>query len=138
MIFAVLTYTAATQFNVGHPLQTLRRDVIDSKKVYVIDEIDRSLHTMLTRCLIEVYLAKCNKNSRKQLLLTTQDLLLMDQKIFRLDEMWLTESDIDGASNLLSFSEYKDARNDKHIRKSYLQGRVGGIPHILSPSFLQI
>ncbi|MBQ9537367.1 MAG: AAA family ATPase [Desulfovibrionaceae bacterium] len=79
---------------------------VDSKKVYVIDEIDRSLHTMLTRCLIEVYLAKCNKNSRKQLLLTTQDLLLMDQKIFRLDEMWLTERDIDGASNLLSFSEF--------------------------------
>ena len=30
-----------------------------------------------------------------------------------------------------SFSEYKDVRYDKDIRKSYLQGRMGGIPHIV-------
>lgn len=36
-----------------------------------------------------------------------------------------------GVSNLLSFSEYKDVRYDKDIRKSYFQGLIGGIPRIL-------
>jgi len=102
-----------------------------SKKVYVIDELDRSLHTLLTLRLLEAYLAHCSVASRSQLLFTTHDLLLMDQKLFRRDEMWVTERDATGVSTLLSFSEYKDVRYDKDIRRSYLQGRLGGIPRIL-------
>lgn len=101
-----------------------------SKKVYVIDEVDRSLHTLLTRRLVEVYLANCSPDTRSQLLLTTHDVLLMDQHLLRRDEMWVAERDVSGASTLLSFSEYKDVRYDKDIRKSYLQGRMGGIPRI--------
>ena len=102
-----------------------------SKKVYVIDEVDRSLHTLLTRRLIEAYLANCTTETRTQLLLTTHDVLLMDQQLLRRDEMWVAERDAAGASSLISFSEYKDVRYDKDIRKSYLQGRLGGIPRIL-------
>lgn len=102
-----------------------------SNKVYVIDEIDRSLHTLLTRQLIEGYLRNCSAKTRAQLLFTTHDVLLMDQQLLRRDEMWVAERDTIGASSLLSFSEYKDVRYDKDIRKSYLQGRLGGIPRIL-------
>lgn len=102
-----------------------------SKKVYLIDELDRSLHTLLSRKLIEFYLASCSKSSRSQMILSTHDLLLMDQDIFRRDEMWITERNSDDSSSLFSFSEYKDLRYDKDLRKSYLQGRLGGIPKIL-------
>lgn len=102
-----------------------------SKKVYIIDEVDRSLHTLLTRRLLEAYLASCSTESRAQLLFTTHDVLLMDQQLLRRDEMWVAERDINGVSSLLSFSEYRDVRYDKDIRKSYLQGRLGGIPRIL-------
>jgi len=102
-----------------------------SKKVYVIDEVDRSLHTLLTRRLLDAYLSNCSTETRSQLLLTTHDVLLMDQQLLRRDEMWVAERDASGVSNLLSFSEYKDVRYDKDIRKSYLQGRLGGIPRIL-------
>jgi AAA15 family ATPase/GTPase len=102
-----------------------------SKKVYLIDEFDRSLHTLLTSRLIKVYLANCSTETRTQLLLTTHDLLLMDQKLLRRDEIWVAEREANGASKLISFSEYKDVRYDKDIRKSYLQGRLGGIPRIL-------
>jgi len=102
-----------------------------SKKVYVIDEVDRSLHSLLTRQLIEAYLTNCNSDSRSQLLITTHDVLLMDQSLFRRDEMWVAERNRKGSSELLSFSDYKDVRYDKDIRKSYLQGRLGGVPKIL-------
>jgi len=102
-----------------------------SRKVFIIDEVDRSLHTLLTRQLIESFLSCCSPESRSQLLFTTHDVLLMDQQLFRRDEMWVAERDQTGASNLISFAEYKDIRYDKDIRKSYLQGRLGGIPRIL-------
>jgi len=101
-----------------------------SKKVFIIDEIDRSLHTLLTRKLLEFYLEKSSPEGRSQILLTTHDALLMDQNLLRRDEMWIAERNVQGASSLISFSEFKDVRNDKDIRKSYLQGRLGGIPNV--------
>ncbi len=108
-----------------------------STKVIVIDEVDRSLHTILTRRLLERYLSNCSPESRTQLLFTTHDVLLMGQELLRRDEMWVTERNAEGISNLLSFSEYKDVRYDKDIRKSYLQGRLGGVPRIIGASVPQ-
>jgi AAA15 family ATPase/GTPase len=101
------------------------------KKVYVIDELDRSLHPVLSEGLLEIYLQHCTEETRSQLLLTTHNALLIDQKLLRRDEMWVTERNKKGESSLYSFSEYKDVRKDKDIRKSYLQGRLGGIPRLL-------
>jgi hypothetical protein len=112
----------------------LELSTVNARKVYVIDEIDRSMHTLLTRRLLEAYLTQCSTESRTQLLFTTHDVLLMDQQLLRRDEMWVTERDNSGNSNLLSFSEYKDVRYDKDIRKSYLQGRLGGVPRIQAGS----
>lgn len=103
----------------------------ESKKVYVIDEVDRSLHTLLTRKLIEAYLEGCSKSTRAQLLITTHDALLMDQNLLRRDEMWVTERDDNGVSSLYSLCEFKDVRYDNDLRKSYLLGRFGGVPKIL-------
>lgn len=101
-----------------------------SRSVYVFDEIDRSLHPMLMRRLLEVFVSSCSVASRAQLLFTTHNVQLMDQRLFRRDEMWVTERNEVGVSNLISFSEYKDVRYDKDIRKSYLQGRLGGVPRL--------
>lgn len=109
-----------------------------SQKVYVIDEVDRSLHSLLIRNLIETYLSCCSAKTRTQLLLTTHDVMLMDQQLLRRDEMWVTERDASGATTLFSFSEYKDIRYDKNIRKSYLQGRMGGIPRVLGGDFANL
>ena len=102
-----------------------------SQRVYIIDEIDRSLHPLLIRQLLEMYLDSCSEETRTQLLLTTHNVMLMDQQLLRRDEMWAAERDGSGVSSLFSFGEYKDVRYDKDIRKSYLQGRMGGIPHIV-------
>ncbi len=103
----------------------------NSRRVFVIDELDRSLHTLLTRRLLEAYLESCGPETRAQMLFTTHDVLLMDQDLLRRDEMWVAERSLSGNSTMTSFSEYKDVRNDKDLRKSYLQGRLGGIPRLL-------
>ncbi len=103
----------------------------NNNRVYIIDELNRSLHSLLTRQLINIFLCNCSEKTRSQLIFTTHDLLLMDQTLLRRDEMWISERNQEGASSLISFAEFKDVRSDKDIRKSYLQGRLGGIPKVL-------
>jgi len=101
-----------------------------STATFLVDEMDRSLHTLLVRQLIESFLGTCSHDTRSQLVFTTHDAMLMDQSLLRRDEIWITEREESGSTSLLSLSEYKDVRYDKDIRKSYLQGRMGGVPHI--------
>ncbi|OGV41921.1 MAG: hypothetical protein A2X46_17870 [Lentisphaerae bacterium GWF2_57_35] len=100
-----------------------------TEKVFVIDELDRSLHTLLTRSLVESFLSVRQSSSRGQLIFTTHDGLLLDQNLMRRDEVWFIDKNAQGASALSSLSDF-DVRYDKDIRKSYLQGRFGGIPNI--------
>lgn len=97
-------------------------------KVYVVDELDRCLHTMLTTRLVEDFLATCRSDTRKQLLFTTHDLLLMDQSLMRRDEMYIAQRGADGKSELVSLTEFDGIRYDKDLIRSYLDGRFGGIP----------
>jgi len=103
----------------------------NSRRVFIIDEIDRSLHTLMILSLVKAYLASCNESNRAQLVFTTHNVMLMDQDIFRRDEIWVAERQNQGQSKLYSFAEFKEVRSDTQIRKSYLQGRMGGIPKIL-------
>ena len=102
-----------------------------SEDVFIFDELDRSLHPLLTRTLIENFLSVCQSESRAQMIFTTHDVSLMDQDVFRRDELWVTERNRYGESRLYSFSDYEGLRKDKNIRKAYMEGRLGGLPNIL-------
>lgn len=101
-------------------------------KVFFIDELDRSLHTHLTRKLIESFLVSRTPTSRAQLLFTTHDPLLLDQDLLRRDEVWFITKEPGGHSELTALSDFKGVRNDKDIRKSYLLGRFTGVPDVRS------
>ena len=88
----------------------------------------RCLHTMLTKRLVEDFTASCGPSTRKQLLFTTHDLLLMDQSLMRRDEMYIAQRGTDGCSELVGLAEFEGIRFDKDLIRSYLDGRFGGIP----------
>jgi AAA15 family ATPase/GTPase len=93
--------------------------------VFVIDEIDRSLHSKLTYGIFELFL-KLTQNNQSQLIATTHEGLLLDLNLLRRDEIWFVEKN-EGESRLYSLDEFKE-RADKIIRKDYLLGRYGAIP----------
>lgn len=101
-----------------------------SRRTYVVDELDKSMHTHLTRKLFEYYLGSRTPNSRGQLIATLHDTDLLDQKMFRRDEMWIVRRDKNGASALTRISNERHLRHDKDLRKGYLQNEVVGLPSI--------
>jgi uncharacterized protein len=103
-----------------------------SRKVYIIDELDRSMHTMLTTALLQTHLSTRTPGTRTQLIFTTHDLMLMTQEVFRRDEMWFIERGPNGETQIECLTDYKDVRSDKDIRKAYLQGCFSGVPDLKS------
>ena len=103
------------------------RNVIASPKVFIIDEIERSIHPLLIKELVRKF--SLDKNTKGQLIFTTHESNLLDQKIFRQDEIWFAEKDKNGSTDLYSLSEFKEHKTID-IRKGYLNGRYGSIPFL--------
>lgn len=104
-------------------------DVRTREKVYVIDELDRKLHPLLSRLFVSTYLEQCGEEERGQLVFTSHDDNLLDLDLLRRDEIWFLEKDRFGASRLYSLSDLR-VRPDLKINKGYLAGRFGGIPKL--------
>jgi AAA15 family ATPase/GTPase len=97
-------------------------------KVFVIDELDRSLHPLLAHALLRFFVESC-PGACQQLVVTTHETHLLDQDLLRRDEIWFAEKDPKQQTHLYSLTELK-VRNDLRIEKSYLQGRFGAIPFV--------
>lgn len=102
-------------------------DVTYLDRVYVIDEIERSIHPLLIKELIQNF--SKNDKSNGQLIFSTHESCLLDLDFFRQDEIWFAEKDPIGSTDLYSLSEFKQ-HNTTDIRKGYLTGRYGSIPII--------
>lgn len=98
-------------------------------RVFVVDEINRSLHPILCRELLKVFLGACPGEPR-QMIVTTHETHLLDLDLLRRDEVWFVEKDHDRQqSRLSSLVDFKP-RKDLQIERGYLQGRFGGIPFV--------
>ena len=98
----------------------------NDEKVFVIDEIDRSLHPLLTYNFIESFK---KQKSINQLIVTTHEDYILNFNLLRRDEIWFVDKNFEGNSNIFSLEEFKE-RFDKNISTSYLNGRYGGIPNL--------
>lgn len=94
--------------------------------VILIDEIDRSLHTNLTREFYKLFY-ELSEDSNRQLIATTHDSNLLDLDLIRQDEIWFIERAKDNSSTIFSLNKFKE-RFDKKVDKEYLLGRYGAIP----------
>ncbi|MCB0646267.1 MAG: ATP-binding protein [Saprospiraceae bacterium] len=103
------------------------QNVISSPKVFVIDEIERSIHPLLIKELVRKF--SLDDETKGQLIFTTHESNLLDQQIFRQDEIWFAEKDKNGSTDLYSLSEFKEHKTID-IRKGYLNGRYGSIPFL--------
>lgn len=102
-------------------------DVLRDGLVLVVDELDESLHPDLVRALVGLFHSPALNPSGAQLIATTHDTSLLDNRIVRPDNVWLTEKSRDGVTRIYPLSDYP-VRSDAHLGKFYQQGRVGGLP----------
>lgn len=94
--------------------------------VILVDELDRSFHTLLAKKFLESFFGK-TKGLPSQMIVTTHDTNLLDLSFVRQDEIWFVERGRENDSKLYSLDKFK-VRFDKDVMKDYLLGRYGAIP----------
>lgn len=103
-------------------------DILLSEKedtTYIVDEIDRSLHPLITKRFIELFLIAAQQNE-KQLIVSTHESRLLDLSVLRKDEIWFMTKE-SGVSHLQSL-ESLGVRPDLKIDTAYLKGKLVSIP----------
>jgi AAA15 family ATPase/GTPase len=110
-------------------------DVLHNGGVLVVDELDSSLHPLMTLEITKLFNSKTNNPKNAQLIFSTHDTNLFSYGKYRRDQIYFIEKDKYGASDLYSLVEYKEedgtkVRKDRSFEKDYIQGRYGAIPFI--------
>lgn len=104
-------------------------DTLRTGKILLIDELDARLHPLITRELICLFNSNETNSHNAQLIFTTHDTNLLSSKTFRRDQIWFTEKDNKGATDLYSLVEYKVGK-DASFERDYIIGKYGAIPFI--------
>ncbi len=105
-------------------------DALQEGAFLVIDELDASMHPLLTRRLLEMFQSPNANPNGAQLLFTTHDAVLLDSALFRRDQIILAEKR-GGASIFYSLADIEPPiRSTESFLRNYLAGRYGGTPHL--------
>ena len=105
-------------------------EAMKSGAVLVVDEIEASMHPLLTRHLIEMIQDKVINQNHAQLIFTTHDTGLLDLTLLRRDQIWFAEKDENTMqTDIYALTEFSP-RKQENIAKGYLQGRYGAVPFI--------
>ena len=112
-------------------------DTLKNGKILIIDELDSSLHPLLSKYLISMFHDKKLNKYNAQLIFATHDTNLLQNDLLSRDQIWFTDKDKYGVTELYSLLEYKEnkTRKDTNKEKYYLQGRYGAIPYVGNFSF---
>ena len=101
--------------------------VLENGGVFVIDELDKQLHPYLTRKILEMFNSIEHNKKNAQLIATVHDATLMESNL-RKEQIYFTNRNIYGESELYSLSNFKGARKDDNKLKKYLQGKYISMP----------
>jgi hypothetical protein len=104
-------------------------DTLQTGRTLIVDELDARLHPLITCAIIRLFNSKVTNPHNAQLIFATHDTNMLSNEMFRRDQIWFTEKDQYGATDLYSLAEYK-IRNDASFKKDYIAGRYGAIPFI--------
>ena len=96
-------------------------DALEDGSCLFIDELDAKLHPLLTRYIINLFHDKEKNTGNGQLIYSTHDITNLNKETFRRDEIWFTEKDKYGISELFSLSDYKIDNINIHEKQHYLK-----------------
>lgn len=102
-------------------------DITQEDSVYVVDEMERSIHPILIKNLVTKL--SQSDTAKGQLIFTTHESALLDWNIFRPDEIWFAQKDAEQATQLYPLSDF-NIHKTANIENGYLNGRYGGIPFL--------
>ncbi|MEZ2237297.1 ATP/GTP-binding protein [Microcoleus sp.] len=110
--------------------------ILDRGHILVIDEIDNSLHPKLCKFLIKLFHHPSTNPHNAQLIFASHETTLLDKELLRKDQIWFTEKNKHGETQLFSVQDFDKVKGDEPFDRWYMQGKFGGQPNIKEVEFI--
>lgn len=108
--------------------------VLEQGGLFLVDEIDASLHPLLSAALINLFQSPVTNKNNAQLIFTSHDATLLGMldgnEVLHRDQVWFVEKGRDGASTLYPLAEFKPRKEGENRSRRYLLGSYGAIPDL--------
>lgn len=102
-------------------------EALRNGSLLVVDELDTRFHTLLVQAILGLF--NSEQNLKAQLIFTTHTTSILHHRFLRPDQIWFSEKNPYGATDLYSLIEYKLTENE-FSERDYVQGRYGAIPFL--------
>lgn len=106
-------------------------EAIKKGKVFIVDELDDSLHPYLVKNLISLFNDPNINTNNAQLIFMSHAHYLMDGEHLSRDQIWLTSKELNKGfySDLYSLSDFKNLnRKNAAFYNAYMEGIYGAVP----------
>lgn len=111
-------------------------DSLETGRVLVVDEFEKNLHPSITSYLIGLFHNPLTNPKNAQLIFATHDITQLANGAFRRDQIWFTEKNEFGATEMYSCADIKGIRTENPLDKWYATGKLGATPIINDVDFL--
>ena len=105
-------------------------DVLEKGRVLFIDELHDNLHPKLVRFLVDLFHSKKTNPNNAQLVFTTHETSILNQAVFRRDQIWFCEKGQDQSTTLYPLTDFSPKKGRENLEDAYLAGRYGAIPYV--------
>lgn len=102
---------------------------LDFGGLFIFDEINSSFHSKISRFIVDLFQNPNTNKTNAQLIFTSHDSSLLDQSLFRRDQIYFTEKQVDFSTHLYSLADF-NIRKYVDIEKAYKIGKFGAVPYI--------
>ncbi len=111
-------------------------DSLKNGNVLFIDELHDSLHPHIVKFLVSLFHSKKTNPKNAQLIFTTHETSILDQQVFRRDQIWFCNKEKDQATTIYPLTDFSPRKGVENLEKSYLSGRYGALPLVSSLKFI--
>lgn len=104
--------------------------------VIFFDELESSLHPKLCKFIVKLFHHPKVNPSNVQIIFSTHETTLLDKELFRKDQIWITEKNKYGETDLFSVTDFEGVPDDIPFEEWYMKGKFGGLPNIKEIQFI--
>lgn len=105
-------------------------DTLKNGYVLFVDELHDNLHPKLVQFLIELFHSNETNPNNAQLVFTTHETTILNQQVFRRDQVWFCEKRNDHATAVYPLTDFSPRKGRENLELSYLAGRYGALPYV--------
>lgn len=105
-------------------------DSLENGKVLFVDDLHDNLHPKLVAYLVNLFHGDETNPNNAQLIFTTHETSILNQEVFRRDQIWFCEKGKDKSTSLFPLTDFSPRKGRENLEVAYLAGRYGALPYL--------